>query len=71
MRLLRRIDGRLPIWPFDPLPDGGSVVVEIYTSIAALAAGLRKNRTKVRRRRLAGRGAGGARQRAARAAPGL
>jgi hypothetical protein len=48
MRLLRRIDGRLPIWPFDPLPDGGSVVVEIYTSIAALAAGLRKNRTKVR-----------------------
>jgi hypothetical protein len=49
MRLLKRIDGHLPIWPFDPLPpDGGSVVVEIYTSIAALAAGLRKNRTKVR-----------------------
>jgi hypothetical protein len=48
MRLLRRIDGRLPIWPFDPLPASGSVVVEIYTSIAALAAGLRKGRTKVR-----------------------
>ena len=48
MRLLRRIDGRLPIWPFDPLPASGSVVVEIYTSIAALAAGLPKGRTKVR-----------------------
>ena len=48
MRLLKRIDGRLPIWPFDPLPREGSVVVEIYTSIAALAAGLRKGRTKVR-----------------------
>jgi len=48
MRLLRRIDGRLPIWPFDPLPPAGSVVVEIYTSIAALAAGLPKGRTKVR-----------------------
>jgi hypothetical protein len=31
MRLLRRLDGLLPIWPFDPLPDEGSVVVEIYT----------------------------------------
>jgi hypothetical protein len=48
MRLLHRLDGRLPIWPFDPLPPAGSVVVEIYTSIAALAAGLSKGRTKVR-----------------------
>lgn len=48
MRLLRRVDGKLPIWPFDPRPSRGSVVVEIYTSIAALAAGLTKNRTKVR-----------------------
>jgi hypothetical protein len=48
MRLLHRIDGRLPIWPFDPLPATGSVVVEIYTSIAALAAALPKGRTKVR-----------------------
>ncbi|MBV9930474.1 MAG: hypothetical protein JO013_05980 [Alphaproteobacteria bacterium] len=48
MRVLRRLDGRIPIWPFDPLPASGSVVVEIYTSIAALAAGLPKNRTKVR-----------------------
>jgi hypothetical protein len=48
MRLLHRLDGTLPIWPFDPLPDKGSVVVEIYTSIAALRAGLPKGRTKVR-----------------------
>jgi hypothetical protein len=48
MRLLRRIHGKLPIWPFDPLPAAGSLVVEIYTSIAALAAGLPKGRTKVR-----------------------
>lgn len=56
MRLLHRLDGRLPVWPFDftqdkpfdPLPQDGSVVVEIYTSIAALAGGLPKGRTKVR-----------------------
>lgn len=48
MRLLHRLKGRLPIWPFDPLPRDGSVVVEIYTSIAALAGGLAKGRTKVR-----------------------
>lgn len=48
MRLLKRLDGRLPIWPFDPLPPEGSVVVEIYTSIAARDAGLPKGRTKVR-----------------------
>jgi hypothetical protein len=48
MRVLHRLDGRLPIWPFDPVPASGSLVVEIYTSIAALAAGLPKNRTKVR-----------------------
>lgn len=48
MRLLHRINGKLPIWPFDPLPPGGSVVAEIYTSLAALAAGLPKGRTKVR-----------------------
>ncbi len=48
MRLLHRLHGRLPIWPFDPLPATGSVVVEIYTSIAALAAGLPKGRTKIR-----------------------
>ena len=29
----------LPIWPFDPVPAAGSLLVEIYTSLAALAAG--------------------------------
>jgi len=48
MRLLHRLDGKLPVWPFDPLPRKRSVIVEIYTSIAALAAGLPKGRTKVR-----------------------
>ncbi|MFN3943927.1 MAG: hypothetical protein ACK4K7_03220 [Allosphingosinicella sp.] len=56
MRLLRRLDGKLPVWPFDFAPDRpfdpqvgkGSLVVEIYTSIAALRAGLPKGRTKVR-----------------------
>jgi len=48
MRLFLRVDPHLPIWPFDPLPEAGSVVVEIYTSIAAAAAGLPRGRTKVR-----------------------
>ena len=48
MRVLAALDGRLPIWPFDPLPATGSVVAEIYTTIAALAAGRSKNRSKMR-----------------------
>jgi len=48
MRLFHRIDGKLPIWPFDPVPEHGPVVVEIYTSIAATAAGLPRGRTKIR-----------------------
>lgn len=48
MRVLHRLRGRVPIWPFDPVPEKGPVVVEIYTSIAARAAGLRKGRSKVR-----------------------
>lgn len=47
MRVLHRLAGRLPIWPFDPDPGTGSLVVEIYTSIAALAAGRRVGRTKM------------------------
>jgi hypothetical protein len=38
----------MPVWPFDPLPQSGSLVVEIYTSLAAITAGLSKSRTKVR-----------------------
>jgi hypothetical protein len=48
MRLLHHIDGRIPIWPFDPLPRRGMLIVEIYTAIAARAAGLRKGRSKLR-----------------------
>jgi hypothetical protein len=48
MRLLHRLDGRLPIWPFDPMPASGSLLVEIYTSLAARAAGVGKGRSKIR-----------------------
>ncbi len=48
MRMLYRLPGRVPVWPVDPLPDHGPVVVEIYTSLAAVTAGLRKGRTKMR-----------------------
>lgn len=48
MRMLHRLRGRLPVWPVDPLPTSGSVVVEIYTSLAALAAGRAANRAKMR-----------------------
>lgn len=47
MRVLHRAQNHLRIWPFDPLPRTGSLIVEIYTSIAALAAGRAKGRTKM------------------------
>ena len=47
MRLLHRLQHFLPIWPFDPVPPSGSLIVEIYTSIAALEAGRPKGRTKM------------------------
>ncbi|QKG72613.1 hypothetical protein HQR01_01230 [Erythrobacter mangrovi] len=40
MRLLNRLRDRVSVWPIDPLPEGGPVVVEIYTSIAARASGV-------------------------------
>ena len=40
MRLLHRLDGKMPIWPMDPLPEHGSAVVEIYTRIYLRRAGL-------------------------------
>ncbi len=33
MRLLHRLDGKIAIWPMDPLPEERSAVVEIYTRI--------------------------------------
>ena len=48
MRLLHRVCGRVPVWPFAPAPSDGSLIVEIYTSIAARAAGRAKGRSKMR-----------------------
>jgi hypothetical protein len=48
MRLLHRLNGIHSIWPFDPVPEAGPMIVEIYTQIAARAAGLRKGLSKIR-----------------------
>jgi len=48
MRMLHRLGGRLPVWPVDPLPDEGSVITEIYTSMAARLGGVMGTATKVR-----------------------
>ena len=48
MRVLHRLDGKIALWPFDPLPGHGSVAVEIYTTIAAIAAGRTASRSKLR-----------------------
>ncbi len=40
MRLLHRLDGKVAIWPMDPLPVNGSAVVEIYTRIYLRNAGM-------------------------------
>jgi hypothetical protein len=40
MRLLHQLDGKVAIWPMDPLPEAGSAVVEIYTRIYLRRAGL-------------------------------
>jgi hypothetical protein len=47
MRVLHRLRGHLPVWPFDP-PGVGSLIVEIYTSLAALEAGRPPGRSKMR-----------------------
>ena len=50
MRVLHRLAGRVPVWPFDPVPERGPAIVEIYTTIAARAAGLPAGRSKGRDR---------------------
>jgi hypothetical protein len=40
MRILHRLAGRVPFWPFDPVPETGALLVEVYTSIAARRAGV-------------------------------
>lgn len=48
MRMLHQLRGHLPVWPIDPLPASGSVVTEIYTSLAALEAGRSAAKAKMR-----------------------
>lgn len=50
MRVLHRLERAVPVWPVDPLPDAGSVIVEIYTTLAAIAAGRTAARSKIRDR---------------------
>ena len=48
MRMLHRLGRRIPVWPVDPLPEQGSVVTEIYTSVAARLGGVSGSATKIR-----------------------
>jgi hypothetical protein len=48
MRFLHHLDGKVAIWPMDPLPEHGSAVVEIYTRIYLRRAGM--TGTKLRSR---------------------
>lgn len=48
MRLLHRIDGKVAIWPMDPLPTRGSAVVEIYTRIYLRRAGMSGKKLRTR-----------------------
>ena len=48
MRVLHRLAGKVPFWPLDPIPARGAVAVEIYTTIAAREAGLRRGISKLR-----------------------
>lgn len=48
MRVLHRLGGKVPVWPIDAMPPEGSVLVEIYTTIAAIAAGRTPGRSKIR-----------------------
>ncbi|HEU0065996.1 MAG TPA: hypothetical protein VFQ57_02010 [Sphingomonas sp.] len=47
MRVVHRLGAAMPIWPFDADPGHGALLLEIYTSIAALAAGRPRGRTKM------------------------
>jgi hypothetical protein len=48
MRVLHALRGTIPVWPIDPLPPAGPVLCEIYTTIAAMAAGRSPSRSKIR-----------------------
>lgn len=48
MRLLHQLGTKVSVWPIDPLPPYGPVLCEIYTTIAAIAAGRTAGRSKMR-----------------------
>jgi hypothetical protein len=48
MRVLHHLRGKLPVWPVDPPTASGSTIVEIYTTIAAMAGGRTAGRSKMR-----------------------
>ncbi|MEL7188367.1 MAG: hypothetical protein AAGK17_02350 [Pseudomonadota bacterium] len=48
MRVLHQLKSKVPVWPIDPLPAQGSVICEIYTSLAAKEAGRAANQSKIR-----------------------
>lgn len=48
MRMLHALRGLVPVWPVDPLPESGPVIVEIYTTLAAIAGGRIAGRAKMR-----------------------
>ncbi|WP_240700211.1 hypothetical protein [Sphingomonas gei] len=50
MRVLHRLRSKLGLWPFDPMPETGPVLVEIYTALPARLAGMRKGISKIRDR---------------------
>ena len=44
MRVLHRLASAIPVWPIDPVPPSGPVIVEIYPRLAALAARVPRGR---------------------------
>ena len=48
MRFLHHLDGKVAIWPMDPLPAHGSAVVEIYTRIYLRRAGMTGKKLRTR-----------------------
>ena len=48
MRLLHRLPRDIAVWPIDPVPPRGRVVVEIYSAIAAMAGGRSAGASKIR-----------------------
>ena len=49
MRLLHRLDGKVAIFPMDPVPPHGSAVVEIYTRIYLRRAGMPGTKLRTRK----------------------